>query len=107
MNGIIAALFVLMMFVLTGIGMEYERADSTVYIQPIPCPDGIDGCLVYHSATDEISFEEGMKKQDSLWNIIQAFNVLILNYYILPKKDFEKTTHDGFIKEGTEIYIKK
>ena len=91
MNGIIAALFVLVMFILTGIGMEYERADTTGW---------------WDRATER-NIDFTYEQLDSLWNIIQAFNILNENYYILPKKDFEKTTHDGFIKEGTEIYIKK
>ncbi len=63
------------------------------------------GEVVEHPTVD-ISFEEGMEKQDSLLEVIQAINLLDENYFILPKKDYEKRTIE-MLEYGKEGYFKK
>lgn len=53
MNTIIAIIFVLVLFVLSTAGREFERVD-----------------------TWQIYFDRGMEIQDSLWKEIQAINLL-------------------------------
>ncbi len=53
MNTIIAVIFVLVMIILSTAGREFERAD-----------------------TWQTYFDRGMEVQDSLWNEIQAINLL-------------------------------
>ncbi len=52
------------------------------------------------------SFEDGMRKQDSLWNDINAIWWLEDRYFIRDKRYYEQTTFE-WLKQGTEIIIKK
>jgi len=103
MNGILAAIFVLAIFFLSTAGREFEYQDSLTNR-----PDVDIIFQGYLDAWEELGSEEGMRKQDSLWNVIQAMELLNDKFYILDKREYEKVIHDGYdIREGTEIYIKR
>ncbi len=110
MNGIIAALVVLMMFVLSVGGREFERADSTYTISDamyegysVGVLDGVIGADNTDSNND---FND--------WLCDYYLNWLQDNFYMLDKEIWErsKMPHplDGVLygeSQGEEIYIKK
>ena len=56
--------------------------------------------------TIDISFEDGMKKQDSLWNEIKAIELLKDKYYILDKRHYEYRTIE-MPEYGKKGYLEK
>ena len=101
MNTIIAIIFVLVLFILSTAGREFEVGRDTTTM--LEC---VDWEKIAKSATEGMNFKEGMQVVDSLWNVIQAINLLEDNYFILPKKDYEYRTIE-MLEYGKEGYFKK
>lgn len=96
MNELIVIAFVVALFVLSIGGLEGERTDS-IYNAWVERTE---------LRNEGLDFETGMKRIDSLWNVIQAIELLEDKYFILPKKDYEKRTIE-MPEYGKEGYFKK
>ena len=91
-------IFFVMVFSLMTWSSEAER-DTTISI-------GEYWSEVAERPTVDISFEEGMEKQDSLWNEIQAIELLDENYFILDKRHYEYRTIE-MLEYGKPGYFEK
>jgi len=90
MNGIIAALFVLMMFILTGIGMEFERADTLGY-RPFLYPNPP---IIY------VEPEAADRVYELIANDPEGFvDWLYEHYYVLDARLWERIDEDTYIKK--------
>ena len=92
--------YVIMFFVMVFSLMTWSsEADTTIRI-------GEYWSEVAERPTVDISFEDGMRKQDSLWQIIEAIELLNMRYFILDKRDYERRTIE-MLEYGQEGYFKK
>lgn len=87
MNGIIAALFILMMFVFSVGGREFERADSTGYSYP---------SLIYIDTVEEEFYQ--YLSENPEWFIEWLYS----HYYILDMKNWKK---EGEVYKKNEVVI--
>ncbi len=92
-------IFFVMVFTLS-IGFVEAERDTTISI-------GEYWSEVAERPTIDISFEEEMEKQDSLWQVIQAIELLEDNYFILDKREWKLKKEFGRMMPVIESYIRR
>ncbi len=99
-------MFFVMVFSLTTYFVEVER-DTTIAIEYSDEFMTFTPERMVEIKPDTITtFEDEMKLLDSLWLVIKIIELLENDYFILPKKDYEKRTIE-MPEYGKEGYFKK